>query len=281
MGDGRMIDSADGYSNWVPGNQGGESETIIGAWLESRGVRSEMKIATKSGQGGPPGALAPAKVAIALNASLERLRTDYVDVYYVHRDEPQTLIDEVVAGFDALVKAGKVRELGASNFTAQRLTLSLDSAARQGLTAYTVLQPGYNLVWRGEFPRELHQLAAVDRGLAVLPYYALAAGFLTGKYRAPDDFKGMRGGNAKMFAEAGWQAIPVLDAVAREIGATIGEVAIAWLNAQPAIHAPLASGTSVGQVEQLCAAARLELNPDQIARRTAVSINAATSPAIL
>lgn len=272
-GGGRMIDSAEGYSSWVPGNKGGESETIIGAWVESRGVRSEMKIATKTGMGGPPGALAPEKVAVALDASLERLRTDYVDLYYAHRDEPQTPVDEVVAGFDALVKAGKVRELGASNFTAERLAMSLDSAARQGLTAYTVLQPGYNLVWRGEFPRELHQLA-VDRGLAILPFFALASGFLTGKYRSPEDFKGMRGGNAKMFADAGWQALPVLEDIARETGGTMGEVALAWLNAQPAIHAPVASGTTVEQVKQLCAAARLELSPDQIARLTAVSVDA-------
>jgi aryl-alcohol dehydrogenase-like predicted oxidoreductase len=270
---GRMIDSAEGYSNWVPGNKGGESETIIGAWLESRGVRSEMKIATKTGMGGPPGALAPEKVAQALEGSLERLRTDYVDLYYAHRDEPQTPIDEAVAGLDALVKAGKVRELGASNFEPDRLAQSLDVAAGKGLTGYTVLQPGYNLVWRGEFPAELHRLA-VDRGLAVLPYYALAAGFLTGKYRSPADLTGVRGGNAKMFAEAGWQALPVLDAVAREVGATPGEVALAWLNAQPAIHAPVASGTSLQQVAELCAAARLELSPDQLARLSAVSVDA-------
>lgn len=273
-GGGRMIDSAEGYSSWVAGNKGGESETIIGAWLESRGVRSEMKIATKTGMGGPPGALAPEKVAAALEGSLERLRTDYVDLYYAHRDEAQTPLDTAVAGFGALVKAGKVRELGASNFTAERLALSLDSAARQGLTGYTVLQPGYNLVWRGEFPRELHQLA-VDRGLAVLPYYALAAGFLTGKYRTPEDLTGARGGSARMFAEAGWRALPVLAEVARETGATMGTVALAWLSAQPAIYAPVASGTSVRQVEELCAAARLELSPDQLARLTAVSVDAA------
>jgi aryl-alcohol dehydrogenase-like predicted oxidoreductase len=274
-GGGRMIDSAEGYSSWVPGNKGGESETIIGAWLESRGVRSEMRIATKTGMGGPPGALAPEKVAAALDGSLGRLRTDYVDLYYAHRDEAQTPVDEAVAGFGALVTAGKARELGASNFTAERLAQSLDSAARQGLAAYTVLQPGYNLVWRGEFPRELHQLA-VDRGLAVLPYYALAAGFLTGKYRRPEDLTGARGGSAKMFAETGWAALPVLDQVAQETGATVGEVALAWLTAQPAIHAPVASGTSVQQVQQLCAAASLTLSADQIARLTAVSVDAGT-----
>jgi aryl-alcohol dehydrogenase-like predicted oxidoreductase len=270
---GRMIDSAEGYSSWVPGNKGGESETIIGAWMESRGVRSEMKIGTKTGMGGPPGALAPAKVAAALQGSLDRLRTDYVDLYYAHRDEPQTPLDEVVEGFDALVRTGKVRELGASNFATERLAQSLDIAARKGLTGYTVLQPGYNLVWRGEFPLELHRLA-VERGLAVLPYYSLAAGFLSGKYRSPEDLTGARGGSAKMFAENGWRALPVLDAVARETGSTPSEVALAWLAAQPAIYAPIASGTSLAQVEQLCAAARLELSPDQLARLTAVSVDA-------
>jgi aryl-alcohol dehydrogenase-like predicted oxidoreductase len=273
-GGGRMIDSAEGYSSWVPGNKGGESEAIIGAWMESRGVRSEMRIGTKTGMGGPAGALAPQKVARALEASLERLRTDYVDLYYAHRDEPQTPIDEVVEGLDALVRTGKVRSLGASNFTPDRLAQSLDVAAKKGCAAYSVLQPGYNLVWRGEFPLELHRLA-VDRGLAVLPYYALASGFLTGKYRSPDDLTGMRGGAARQFAENGWKALPVLDAVAREAGASPGAVALAWLNAQPAIHAPVASGTSVQQVRELCAAAALELSPDQLRRLTAVSVDAA------
>ncbi len=212
-------------------------------------------------------------MAAAIQASLERLRTDYVDLYYAHRDEPQTPIEEVVEGFDALVKAGKARSLGASNFTAERLARSLDAAQRKGLTGYTVLQPGYNLVWRGEFPPELHRLA-VDRGLAVLPYYSLAAGFLSGKYRSPEDLTGVRGGNAKMFAENGWKALPVLDEVAREVGATSSEVALAWLNAQPAIHAPVASGTTVAQVQQLCAAANLQLSPDQLARLSAVSVDA-------
>ncbi len=270
---GRMIDSAEGYSSWVPGNRGGESEAILGEWLESRGVRAAMKIATKTGMGGAPGSLAPEKTHAAFDGSLKRLRTDYVDLYYAHRDEPLTPIDDVVAGFDALVKAGKVRELGASNFTTERLAASLDSAARQGLAAYSVLQPGYNLVWRGEFPADLHRLA-VDRGLALLPYYALASGFLTGKYRGEEDFKGQRGGGAKMFAGSGWPALPVLDEVAREVGATMAEVALAWLNAQPAVYAPVASGTSTSQILQLCNAASLTLSGDQLARLKAVSVDA-------
>jgi aryl-alcohol dehydrogenase-like predicted oxidoreductase len=271
-GGGRMIDSAEGYSSWVAGNKGGESETIIGEWTEARGVRAEMRIGTKTGMGGPAGALAPDKVVAAMEGSLARLRTDYVDLYYAHRDEPQTPIDAVVAGFDALVKAGKARSLGASNFAADRLTASLDSAARQGITGYSVLQPGYNLVWRGDFPRDVHKVA-VTRGLPVLPYNSLAAGFLTGKYRSPEDFQGARGGSAKQFADDGWKALPVLETIAQEVGATMGEVALAWLKAQPAVYAPIASATNVEQVKQLCAAAALELDADQHARLTAVSVD--------
>jgi aryl-alcohol dehydrogenase-like predicted oxidoreductase len=274
---GRMIDTAEGYSAWIAGHKGGESETVIGAWLESRGVRGEMRIGTKTGMGGPPGALAPAKLAAALQGSLERLRTDYVDLYYAHRDESATPLDEQVTGFDALVRAGTVRELGASNFTAERLAAAIDTAERLGATPYTVLQPGFNLVWRGEFPRALHDLC-LARGVAVLPYYGLAAGYLTGKYRRDEDFAGERGGSAKMFRKAGAAALPVLDAIASETGASQAQVALAWLLAQPGVAAPLASGTSVAQVEQLCAAVSLALSPDQLARLTAVSVDAVTPP---
>lgn len=270
---GRSIDTAEGYSAWVPGNKGGESETIIGAWMESRGVRAEMKIGTKTGMGGKPGALAPDKVAAAMEGSLERLRTNYIDLYYVHRDEPETPLDLIVEGFDALVQRGKTLELAISNVTPKRLTAYLDSAERLGLTPFTVLQPGYNLVWRGEFPQDLHDLA-VARGIAVLPYYGLASGFLTGKYASEADFTGWRGGNAKMFAsEAGWKALAVLREVANEAGTTMGETALAWLASRPAIWGPVASGTSPQQVAELAAAAALELSEDQLERLTAVSVD--------
>lgn len=272
---GRSIDSADGYSSWVPGNKGGESEAIIGAWMEARGVRADMRIGTKTGMGGTPGGLAPDRLSAALDASLERLRTDYVDLYYAHRDEPQTPLDEVAAGFDALVKSGKVRELGASNFTPDRLEQALDSAERQGLAAYTVLQPGYNLVWRGEFPPALHDLA-VARGLAVVPFYGLAAGFLSGKYRSEADFTGQRGGSAKMFAADGWKALPTLEAVAHETGGTMAQVALAWLATRPAIWAPIASATTLDQLASLTASARMHLSPEQVSRLTAVSVDAGT-----
>jgi aryl-alcohol dehydrogenase-like predicted oxidoreductase len=270
---GRAIDSADGYSSWVPGNKGGESEAIIGAWMESRGVRKDMRIATKTGMGGKPGSLAAPVVAAALEASLERLRSDYVDLYYVHRDDPVTPIDEVVGGYNALLAAGKVRELAISNVTPERLKLSLESAARLGLRPYTVLQPGYNLVWRGEYPRALEALA-VAHDIAVVPYYGLASGFLSGKYRKPEDLVGTRGENSRMFAKAGWGALPVLDAVAAETDASVAQVALAWLGSRPAVFAPMASATTPAQVRDLCGAAKLALSEDQLARLTAVSVDA-------
>jgi aryl-alcohol dehydrogenase-like predicted oxidoreductase len=272
---GRMIDTAEGYSAWISGHSGGESETVLGAWLESRGVRADMRIGTKTGMGGPPGALAPGKLANALAGSLERLRTDYVDLYYAHRDEAATPLDEQVAGFDALVRDGLVRELGASNFSGERLAAAIDTAGRLGATPYTVLQPGYNLVWRGEFPRALHDLC-LARGVAILPYYGLAAGFLTGKYRRDEDFAGERGGSARMFRDSGARALPVMDAIAGETGASLAQIALAWLLAQPGVAAPLASGTTVEQVKALCAAVALRLSPDQLQRLTAVSVDAGT-----
>ena len=269
---GRMIDSAEIYSAWIPGNKGGESETIIGQWLASRGVRAEMRIGTKTGLGAGKELLAPAKVAAALQGSLDRLRTDYIDLYYAHRDQPDTPLDEVVAGFAALVTAGHVRSLGASNFTPERFAASLASAHQQGVTGYSVLQPGYNLVWRGEYPVALQDLA-VANGVAVLPYYSLGAGFLTGKYRSPEDFTTARGSSAEMFTKTGWQALPVLDEVAAEPGATPAQVALAWLRSRPAIHAPVASGTTPAHVADLAASAKLVLNAEQLAKLTAVSVD--------
>jgi aryl-alcohol dehydrogenase-like predicted oxidoreductase len=262
---GRMLDTAEGYSAWVTGNKGGESETVIGAWLESRGVRADMRIGTKTGMGGTPGALAPEKLAMAIEGSLARLRTDYLDLYYAHYDEPQTPVDEVVSGFDALVKAGKARSLGASNYAPDRLALALDAADRLGINGYTVLQPEYNLVARAGYEGPLQDLC-VARGIRVLPYYGLAAGFLTGKYRSAEDWKG----NSRAYsldaaaANGGWDVLAVMDAVAKDIGATHAEIALAWLNAQPGTAAPLASATSPEQLAQLVKAASLELAPEHI-----------------
>ena len=264
---GRMIDSAEGYSSWIPGNKGGESETILGEWMESRGVRKDMLIATKTGMGGPPYALKPETVAAAIEGSLERLRTDYVDIYYAHRDDLTTPLDEVVSGYDALVKAGKARELGASNYTVERLAEVTALADRMGMTPFTVLQPKFNLVWRHEYEGALQDLC-VARNIAVLPYYGLASAFLSGKFRKPEDLDGTaRGGGAREFAEnGGWALLPVLDAVAAETGAPPAQVALAWLRTQPGVAAPLASASKMEQLADLVASASLELDDSQTKR---------------
>jgi aryl-alcohol dehydrogenase-like predicted oxidoreductase len=269
---GRMIDSAEGYSSWVPGNKGGESEAIIGAWVESRGVRKDMRIGTKTGMGGPPGGLAPEKVGIAADQSLERLRTDYVDLYYAHRDDPQTPLDEVAGGLDALVQSGKARALAASNFTPVRLAEALAAAERIGATPYTVLQNLYNLVARDEYEGTMQQLC-VDQGIAVLPYYALASGFLTGKFRSSDDWAGSSRAYALQAAAdgGGWDVLRVMDDIAGNTGATHPQIALAWLRAQPGIAAPIASATKVEQLRELCASASLALNEEQLDRLTAAA----------
>lgn len=266
---GRMIDTAEGYSSWVPGNQGGESETIIGEWQESRGVRAELRIGTKTGMGGPPGALQPEAVAKALDGSLERLRTDYVDLFYAHRDDLTTPLDDVVSGFDALVKAGKVRELGASNYAADRLAAVIVEAERQGAAAFTVVQPEYNLVMREDYEGPLQDLS-VAKSIAVLPFYGLASGFLTGKYRSAADWQGSPRGHALTAAAkaGGWQVLAVMDEIARETGASLAQIALAWLNSRPGVAAPLASATSPAQLAELVAGANLELTPDQLDRLT-------------
>ncbi len=265
---GRMIDTAQGYSAWVPGHSGGESETVIGQWLERTGVRRELRIATKTGMAGDKGGLAPARVAAELDQSLARLQTDYVDLYYAHRDEEGTPQDEVAAGFDALVQAGKVRALGASNFTAERLATIIDLAEARGLTPVSVLQNEYNLVARQEFGPELQRLC-LQRGIAVLPWFGLAAGFLTGKYRTREDLARLdRGSSIARFFERGLAVLPVLDQVAVETGASHGAVALAWLLAQPAITAPIASARMAEQLDIQFEALDLALTGDQLERLT-------------
>ena len=266
---GRMIDSAEGYSAWVPGNKGGESETVLGEWMELRGVRRDMLIGTKTGMGGPPFALKPEAVAKAFEGSLERLRTDYVDLYYAHRDDLTTPLDEVVSGYDALVKAGKAREIAASNYTNERLGEIIAVADRMNLTPYTVLQPKYNLVWRNEFEGALQDLC-VSRGIAVLPYYGLAAGFLSGKYRKASDWQGTnRSDSLAPFAEnGGWDMLAVMDEVVRETGANHAQIALAWLVRQPGVAAPLASATSVAQLADLVKGVTLQLEDSQLQRLT-------------
>lgn len=278
-GGGRMIDTADVYSAWVPGNQGGESETIIGAWLAQRRRRDDVLIATKVGMElqGSKG-LKPDRIAQAVEDSLRRLQTDYIDLYFAHQDDPETPLEDTLAAFDQLVRAGKVRAIGASNYTAERLKQALDISAAQGIASYTVLQPHYNLVERDKFEGDLQQLC-VQRNVASVPYFALASGFLTGKYRSQADLQGKaRGGMVEQYLnQGGLNVLAAMDQVAAETGASLAQIALAWLAAQPAVAAPIASATSTAQVDELLGAMRLKLTPEQLATLDAASSNLGSS----
>jgi aryl-alcohol dehydrogenase-like predicted oxidoreductase len=266
---GRMIDTAQGYSTWVPGHVGGESETVIGKWLTSRGVRAEMRIATKTGMAGKAGDLAPERVCAELQRSLERLQCEHVDLYYAHRDEPQTPLEDVASGFDAVVKSGQVRELGLSNYGADRLRRMCDITHSNGMTAFTILQNEYNLVVREQYPSDLQQVC-IERGIAMLPWFGLAAGFLTGKYRTREDLtRHNRGSSIERFFDKGLSVLPTLDAVAAETGASQGAVALAWLMRQPGIAAPIASASKPEQLDNQFEALTLELSDEQRERLTA------------
>lgn len=266
---GRMIDTAEAYSAWVPGHKGGESEAMIGEWLSSRGLRGEMLIATKTNVMGQAGGLKPAKLADHLARSLERLQTDYVDLFYAHRDDPETPQDEVAGGFEELRKQGLIREVGASNFTAERLASAIDAAKRIGAAPYSVLQNQHNLVHRESFGPALQAVCA-EHGVAFLPFYGLAAGYLTGKYRTPEDFAANpRGQRCKDFVGKGEKILPVMDAIAAETGASLAEIAIAWLLTQPGVTAPIASAVNLDQLDMLLRAAALRLSDEQVAWLTA------------
>ena len=270
-GGGTMIDTADVYSAWVDGHAGGESETMIGEWLRTSGKRDRVLIATKvgmlPGEGGEK--LAPARIAAACEASLKRLGTDRIDLYFAHQDDDAQSQDAVAEAFAKLVQAGKVRVLGASNFHAARLKSAVEGARAAGLPHYQVLQPEYNLVSRQKFEGELQDYC-VEYNIGVVPYYGLASGFLTGKYRSADDLgKSVRGGGmAKLLEGKGAAVLAAMDAVAQETGATHAQIALAWLIAQPGVTAPIASATSARQVEDLLGATTLTLSPDQLARLT-------------
>jgi len=265
-GGGRMIDTADSYSSWVPGHSGGESETIIGEWLRARGRRDAVLIATKVGAKvfGSKG-LAPARILKAADDSLKRLQTDYIDLYFAHYDDPETPLDATLTAFDALVKSGKVRVIGASNYTAGRLREALETSAVRSLASYSVLQPEYNLVERAKFEGPLQDLC-VTRHIAAVPYFALASGFLTGKYHNTGDAaqKARGGAVGKYLNDHGLAVLRAVERVANEAHATPAQVALAWLAAQPAIAAPIASATRVTQVEELLGAIRLTLTAEQL-----------------
>jgi aryl-alcohol dehydrogenase-like predicted oxidoreductase len=257
---GNFIDTADVYSYWVPGHTGGESETIIGRWMAARGNREQMIIATKVGHDRD---LRPAAIAAGAQASLERLQTDRIDLYYMHNDDPGTPFEQSLGAFAELVAAGSVRHIGASNFTAARLREALEVAEREGLPAVVALQNQYNLVAR-DYEGELAALVA-QRGIAAVPYYGLASGFLTGKYRAgapaPDS---PRAGSAQALAEERGAVLDALDEVARAHETTPAAVALAWLAAQPTVVAPIASARNIEQLEELLAFTALDLAADEL-----------------
>ena len=263
-----LVDTADVYSRWAPGNQGGESETILGKWLAERGNRDKVVIATKVGLEMGPGEKGLTKPYIlrAVERSLQRLQTDYIDLYQAHSDDAATPLEETLDAFSELIAQGKVRAIGASNYTAPRLTEALRISHERGLAAYTCLQPHYNLCERAGYEAELEPVC-VQAGLGVIPYYSLAAGFLTGKYRSESDVgQSARGNNVKKYLnDRGFRLLGALDDVARRYGANPTRVAIAWLVARPSVTAPIASATSVRQLDDLIEGTRLVLDDAAIA----------------
>ena len=261
---GNMVDSADVYSAWVPGHQGGESETAIGNWLKrDPAKRNQVVIATKVGffDG-----LAPEKIAAACDASLRRLGIETIDLYYHHKDDPNVPLAESLGAMDALVKAGKVRAIGLSQYSAERLDEAMRTAEANGLTRPCGLQTWYNMVERPKLEGELRD-TALARGMGVVPFYGLANGFLTGKYRTKDDLeKSVRGlRNVEYLEGRGMRVLEALDRVAAETGAALATIALAWTIAQPGVTSTLASATSVDQLKQSIAAMHLHLTPEQLA----------------
>jgi aryl-alcohol dehydrogenase-like predicted oxidoreductase len=268
------IDTADVYSKWVPGHKGGESEAVIGKWLKARGNRSRVVIATKVGLElpGVGQGLRKDYILQRVEDSLERLQTDYIDLYQSHTDDKKAPLEETLGAYQRLIEQGKVKAIGASNYDASRLAEALKVSAEKKLPRYETLQPHYNLYERADYERALEPLV-LKEGIGVIPYYALASGFLTGKYRSEADLKkSVRGGGAKSkLNPRGFRILGALDAVAARLGATPAQVALAWLMARPGITAPIASATSPDQLEDLIASVRLKLDPDAVAALDAAS----------
>ena len=262
-----LVDTANTYSTWVSGHQGGESETIIGNWLRKGGKRDRVVLATKVGMEieGEKG-LKRAQVEKHVEKSLRRLQTDRIDLYQTHKDDPGTPVEETLEALDRLVKAGKVRAIGASQYGPDRLVESLAASKRLGLATYQTLQPEYNLYDRATFERD-YQPVADKHGLAVIPFFGLAKGFLSGKYRRLEDIKGRprEGGLKKYFeGDRGLRILAALDKVGAAAGGTPAQVSLAWSMAQPTIAAPIVSVTSVAQLEEVMGAARLELDAEAL-----------------
>jgi aryl-alcohol dehydrogenase-like predicted oxidoreductase len=258
-----FIDTANMYSSWVPGHPGGESEAVIGKWMKLRGNRSKVMVATKVGMEMPGRGKGLSKATILREAedSLRRLQTDYIDLYQSHQDDPGTPVEDTLETYAQLVQQGKVRVIGASNFGAPRLAASLAASAQHGWPRYESLQPEYNLLERARFERELEPLC-VKEGLGVVTYFSLAKGFLTGKYRSEADMsKSPRGAWIKPYlGTRGMRVLSAVDAVAQRFGSSPTAVALAWLLARPSVTAPIASATSLVQLQQLMDGARLKLD---------------------
>jgi len=259
-----LIDTADVYSRWVPGHGGGESESVIGRWLKKTGKRNRIVLATKVGMDMGDGkiGLAPKYIRQAIDDSLRRLQTDHIDLYQAHQDDPKTPLEDTLATFADLMRAGKVRAIGASNYSAARLAEALEASASAKLPRYESLQPLYNLVERAAYEDELEPLCRRE-GLGVINYFGLASGFLTGKYRSEADAsKSPRGGGIvkKYLNERGRRVLDALDSAAAQHKATPAQVALAWEMARPGLTAPIASATSLEQWQELAGAARLSLD---------------------
>jgi aryl-alcohol dehydrogenase-like predicted oxidoreductase len=262
-----LIDTADVYSVWIPGHHGGESETVIGNWLKRSGRRKDVIIATKVGNVMSPEkkGLSKAYMFRAVEDTLRRLRTDSIDLYQSHIDDPATPIEETLEAYSELVRAGKVRAIGASNFTAERLTASLEVSKQRGYPSYISLQPQYNLVERADYETNLEPVCLAN-GIGVIPYFGLASGFLTGKYRTEADLsKSTRGPRVQKYLnEHGLRVLSALDEVSNRLSSTPARVALAWLMARPSITAPIASATNLDQLKDLIAATELKLDSESI-----------------
>jgi aryl-alcohol dehydrogenase-like predicted oxidoreductase len=275
-----FIDTADVYSRWAPGHQGGESEAILGKWLATGNKRSNVILATKLGidMGDGKKGLKAAYIHQAVEDSLRRLQTDYIDLYQAHKDDEETPLEETLSAFDKLVQQGKVLHIGASNYSGARLAKALKVSKDNGLVSFVSLQPHYNLVEREQFETDLLPVVQ-EHGLGVIPYYSLAAGFLTGKYRTKEDAEGkVRAVTVKKYLnDWGFQVVKVLDEVAKEHHSTPARVALAWLMVQPGVTAPIASATSEKHLADLIEAAKLKLYHASIQKLTAVSTPATAS----
>ena len=261
-----FIDTADVYSRWAPGNEGGESETILGKWFQQSGKRDRVVLATKVGMemGEGKKGLSAKYIREAVEASLRRLQTDHIDLYQTHQDDKDTPLEETVRELDALVHEGKVRMVGASNYDGRRLRAAIEVARNAGWESYQTLQPNYNLYTREQYETDLAPVVA-EYNVGVVPYFSLAAGFLTGKYKSADDAKGVKreGTVSKYFDERGMRILDTLRTVSNEAGASMASIALAWLLSRPNVLAPIASATKEEHLEDLFAAAELELSAEQ------------------